>query len=279
MIYDCFTFFNELDLLDIRLNILNDVVDKFVIVEATDTHQGKPKPLYYSDNKERFKAFQHKIIHVVVDDFPSNASAWTREQIQRRKISGGLEDCGPDDVIVVSDLDEIPDPKKIRQFQNDPGLKVFQQKNFYYYLNCLALDEEWYGSVMAFRKDFDDPQDLREVAKEMHARNKKILRKPLYRFVRSLRNPLLRKKITLIDNGGWQFGYLGSVDNAIQKIEAFAHDEYNKSEFKNKEAIQERIRSGKDLFGRDLNYTFVELDNSFPEYIILNKERLKHLIR
>jgi beta-1,4-mannosyl-glycoprotein beta-1,4-N-acetylglucosaminyltransferase len=83
----------------------------------------------------------------------------------------------------------------------------------------------------------------------------------------------------LIDDGGWQFGYLGNVDNAIQKIEAFAHDEYNKSEFKNKEAIQERIRSGKDLFGRDLNYTFVELDNSFPEYILLNKERLKHLIR
>jgi hypothetical protein len=279
MIYDCFTFFNELDLLDIRLNVLNDVVDRFVLVEATHTHQFKPKPLYYSDNKERFKAFEHKIIHIIVDDLPKAKNSWDMERFQRNAIARGIKDCMPGDTIIVSDLDEIPDPKKIKQFENEPGLKVFQQKNFYYYLNCLALDEEWYGSVMAFRNDFDEPQKLREVAKEMHARNKKVLTKPLYRFFRSLGNPVLRKKITLVDNGGWQFGYLGNVDNAIQKIEAFAHDEYNKTEFKDKEAIAQRIRSGKDLFGRDLNYTFVEFDNSFPEYILQNKERLKHLIR
>src|SRR5689334_5945992 len=117
MIYDCFIFFNELELLDIRLNILNEVVDKFVLVEATQTHQYKPKPLYYSDNKERFKAFHDKIIHLIVDELPPNPTngprnSWDMERFQRNCIARGLNDCKPDDVIIISDLDEIPDPKK-----------------------------------------------------------------------------------------------------------------------------------------------------------------------
>jgi len=284
MIYDCFTFFNELDLLDIRLNILNDVVDKFVLVEATHTHQYKHKPLFYSDNKERFKAFNEKIIHIIVDELPpkpasKERNSWDMERFQRNAIARGLTGCKPTDTIIVSDLDEIPTPGKIKEFHNDPGLKVFHQKNFYYYLNCISVDEEWYGSVMAFYEDVHTPQVARELSKEMHARKKKLLSNPFYRFIRSLKYPVFRKKITLIEDGGWHFGYLGNEDRALQKIEAMAHDEYNKSEFKDKEAIRQRMSSGKDLFGRDLNYSFVDLDKSFPEYILQNKERLKHLIR
>lgn len=279
MIYDCFIFFNELDLLEIRLNILNEVVDKFVLVEASKTFTGKPKPLYYKENEQRFAAFKDKIVHRVIEDFSATGSAWDRETAQRNGILEAIAGCNPNDVIIISDLDEIPDPKRIKQFQNEPGLKVFEQKNFYYYLNCAALDEEWYGSVMGFFHDVSTPQDWRSLAKEMHARNKKVLRKPLYRFFRSLSNSALRKKITLIGNGGWQFGFLGGAEKIVEKIEAFSHTEFDKAEFKNKDTVISNIQSGKDLFGRDLNYTFVELDSSFPEYILLNKERLKHLIR
>lgn len=289
MIFDCFIFFNELDLLDIRLNVLDPVVDKFVLVEATHTHQGKLKPLYYSDNHERFKAFKDKIIHVVVDDVPTPSifgwlkpstarGSWEMEIYQRNAIARGLKGCKPGDTVIISDLDEVPNPKKITTFHNRPGIKVFHQKNFYYYLNCVSLSEEWYGSVMGYYRDLNSPQGFRSVSKEMHARGKKILENPLFRLSRAIKNPLLMKEVTLVNDGGWHFGYLGSADHVIAKIEAFAHDEYNTNEFKNKEALQQKIKAGKDLFGRGLDYKFIELDDSFPDYILENRDKLKHLI-
>src|SRR5690349_20249777 len=139
MTYDCFTFFNELDLLEIRLNVLNPIVDKFVLVESTRTHQNKPKPLYYQQNAARFSAFKDKIIHVIVDDFPDfgewkEAHSWILERHQRNCISRGLSQCKKGDVIIISDLDEIPDPEKVREFRDTKGLKVFQQRNLFYFL-------------------------------------------------------------------------------------------------------------------------------------------------
>src|SRR3954464_1583382 len=95
MIYDCFTFFNELDLLEIRLNELDPVVDKFVLVEATKTHQGKDKPLYFLENKARYEKFLAKIIHVVVNEYPDyeGKSAWLLEHHQRNMIIEGLKEC------------------------------------------------------------------------------------------------------------------------------------------------------------------------------------------
>jgi beta-1,4-mannosyl-glycoprotein beta-1,4-N-acetylglucosaminyltransferase len=84
--------------------------------------------------------------------------------------------------------------------------------------------------------------------------------------------------ITPVDNAGWHFGYLGNADQVIAKIEAFSHEEYNTEEFKNKAALQEKIRNGKDLFGRDLYYIFIPLDDSFPEYVLNNKDKFRHLI-
>src|SRR5690349_24880068 len=119
MTYDCFTFFNELDLLEIRLNVLNPVVDKFVLVESTRTFQNKPKPLYFQQNATRFSAFKDKIIHIVVDQFPdfgdwTEANSWTLEHHQRNSINRGLTRCTRDDVVIISDLDEIPRPETIR---------------------------------------------------------------------------------------------------------------------------------------------------------------------
>src|SRR5689334_18016752 len=103
MIYDTFPFYNELDLLEIRLEELDQVADRFVLVEATRTHTNKPKPLYYAENRDRFARFQNRIIHVVLDDMPDTTDAWVLENFQRCGIRRGLTGCRPDDLILMSD--------------------------------------------------------------------------------------------------------------------------------------------------------------------------------
>jgi beta-1,4-mannosyl-glycoprotein beta-1,4-N-acetylglucosaminyltransferase len=86
------------------------------------------------------------------------------------------------------------------------------------------------------------------------------------------------KKIKCVENGGWHFSYLGGVQMIIKKLEAFAHTEYNKDEYKNPKKIEEALKNGKDIFGRDFHYKFVALDNTFPDFILKNKEKYKHLL-
>ena len=108
MIYDCFGFFNELDLMEIRLNVLKDVVEKFVLVEAGETHSRKTKPLYFKENAARFAEFRDRIVYVGIERFPDVCvTDWARENYQRNAIADGLKGAKDDDVLV-SDLDEIP---------------------------------------------------------------------------------------------------------------------------------------------------------------------------
>ena len=151
-IVDTFPFNNELDLLECRLTELYDAVDKFVIVEATVDHQDHVKPLHYQDNKERFAAFADKIVHVVAQDMPTiteDNDPWAREHAQRESIAIGLVKIGVDssDIVLQSDVDEIPDPFIVRNIR-PTGLCVFEQR-----LHCFAIDWEhpspWYGTVAA----------------------------------------------------------------------------------------------------------------------------------
>ena len=122
MIYDCFQFFNELDLLDIRLNTLDPIVDYFVITESTVTFSGKKKPLYYRDNKELFDRFNHKIIHNIIDHTPEykGVTPFDRDSYQKSSRLDLIKDeCAGDDVIIMSDLDEIPRPEKILEILNE----------------------------------------------------------------------------------------------------------------------------------------------------------------
>ena len=114
MIFDCFTFFNELEILAIRLNEMSPVVDRFVLVEAKRTYQGQPKPLYYNDNKYLFKQYQKKLIHIVTDFpdnipnyYPKKSAAWRREYFQRDQIALGLKSAKKNDLVIVADVDEI----------------------------------------------------------------------------------------------------------------------------------------------------------------------------
>lgn len=286
MIYDCFTFFNELDLLEIRLHTLNDVADKFVLVEATRTHQGKEKPLYYQENKARYKEFEDKIIHIIIDEYPvyEGKSAWTLERYQREMIKKGWINCSDDDIVLVSDVDEIPNPEMIKTYKDKMGVFVFRQQMYYYFLNCQNISNgshyRWDGTVMSRFRYHLTPTEMRDMSifyagtfshrflSRMYA---------TYKFVRwELRH---FKKVTSIENGGWHFSYLGGVEMIIKKLESFAHAEYNKDTYKDAQKITEALKEGKDIFGRNFSYQFVPLDNTFPEYILKHKEKFTHLVK
>lgn len=282
MIYDCFAFFNELDLLRLRLNELNEVVDKFVIVEATRTFQKKPKPLYFQENKSLFAKFEHKIIHIVVDTYPNFwakfrvPTAWDYDNHQKEQILQGLQQCRDNDVIIVSDLDEIPDPDKIKAYAQKDGIKVFRQYQAYYFLNnvcrkihdfggrALAQVNEngygfWQGSVMLFYKD------IKSIKKARLQRD----------------NLVSSEKVRIIPEGGWHFSYMGGIEKIAEKLGAYTHPEYNTEQNRNPEYIKRIINEGKSLFYPDEVYELVDIGSSllpFPKYLRENLQSFEHLI-
>lgn len=273
MIYDCFAFFNELDLLEIRLNTLDAVVDRFVLVEATRTFQKAEKPLFFEQNKERFKPFLHKIEHIIVDEYPGffakfrTPTTWDYDDHQKEQIKRGLKNCRPSDVIIISDVDEIPRPELVKQYADKPGIKVFQQRLYYYYLNCFIKKYpepiEIYNGYMPWQGTVMLPyQDLKTVQKARLTRGER-------------KNS---KKITIIPEGGWHFSYLGGVKKVIEKIEAYAHTEHNLEDFKNPQRIEEVLRKGGSLYGQELDSEFVQIDKDFPLYLQQNKEKYHELI-
>jgi beta-1,4-mannosyl-glycoprotein beta-1,4-N-acetylglucosaminyltransferase len=131
MTYDSFVFFNELDLLEIRLAELSPVVDRFVIVESTRTFTGAEKPLWFWENRSSFAEFAERIVHVVVDDMPDGVDAWARERHQRNCIARGLQSCSDSDYILISDVDEIPRSELVHG-RNDLASFV-QGMNYYFF--------------------------------------------------------------------------------------------------------------------------------------------------
>ncbi len=155
-IVDCFTFYNELDLLNYRLHILNDVVDYFVLVESTHTHVGKEKELYFNENKNLFEKFQHKIIHVIVTDilykYPNinydKNQQWDNEIYQRNCIELGIQELSlaDDDIIIISDLDEIPNPHILKRIKNNEipiTINALNMDVYFYNLNSKTNDTQW----------------------------------------------------------------------------------------------------------------------------------------
>ena len=266
-IYDCFQFFNEEHILDLRLNILDEFVDFFVFVESTIDHQGKPKKLNFDSKK--FKKFNNKIVYIVVDDTaeaikkPHVGGESLAEQHQRNSIMRGLKNCNDNDLIILSDVDEIPDLKKLNLFDNKSKYAVFSQKMFNYKINLLnETENNWHGSKICLKKNLKSPQWLR---------NLKFKKYPFWRLDK-------QRNLQIIENGGWHFAYLQSPENILKKIRSFAHGEYNKEDFANIENIKEKIDMRKDIFNRKISYRKLQLDDSFPKYIVNNKEKLKEWI-
>jgi len=136
MIYDCLSYWDEDLLLDLRLNVLDNFVDYFVIVEGNKTWQNNPKKLRF--NIKKFDKFEKKIIYIPVEDMPDGDDPYKRENFQRNCISRGINNAKDNDLIIISDLDEIPNPKLINNFKISMRYAVFKQKHFYYKINLLS---------------------------------------------------------------------------------------------------------------------------------------------
>ncbi|GEM_PF-798570 len=261
MIIDTFTFFNELDLLEIRLNTLNAVVDRFVLVEATKTFQNNDKPLYYYDNKQRFEKFADKIVHVVVDDMPDSSDPWILEAHQRNAIARGLIDCKPGTQIIISDVDEIPNPEVVESASKMKGTKLFRQTLFYYYLNnaCDQMQNLPWSAMVDYMNGLS-PQKIRNLVMELSSKLQS-------------NSEEYDKNIVIIDNGGWHFSYLGGVESIITKIKSYSHNEYNNEKYLDTQIIADAISRGIDIFGRNLTFTPMVAEYVLPEYIVKNADK------
>lgn len=277
MVYDCFQFFNELDMLKIRLNVMSPIVDKFVISEATETFSGLKKPLYYEENKEMFAEFADKIIHVVVDDTPEGYTH-DRDTFQKNAVTRGLANCTDEDIIIFSDLDEIPNPEKIKEilkdFQEDK-IYHFAQRLFYCYLNM----EEVSGNLLSYAGEFEGVERKKWIGTKMCSY--KLLREQNLQLG-ELRFPE-RKEIGIrVEDGGWHFGYMGGhgekdIKKRVQeKVISAAHQEYNSKHVLNQ--VTDQIKDGKDIFGRDAKFIRCEIDETFPNYIREHQKELDFLI-
>ncbi len=252
MVYDCFPFFNELDILELRLHILDAIVDKFVLVEATKTHSNKPKPLYFQENKHRYARFLDKIIHIVIDDYPPFVNAWTYENHQRNGIERGLKDCLPTDLILISDCDEIPNPEQLAGCRNTLQMRWMECLQFNYYLNYFcATDPFWVGTrVFPYSAMFG------KTAQEMR------------------RVPVTHK----IPFGGWHFSYMGGLEKLIEKTEAYAHQEHNLEKNKNRVQLAQKVAQGKDIYGKSHRFKPVIIDANFPDYLQKHQVAYAHLL-
>ena len=277
MVYDCFQFFNELDILKIRLNVLSPVVDKFVISEATETFSGLAKPLYYEENKELFAEFRDKIIHVVVEDTPKGDTHY-RDTFQKNAVTRGLKGCTDEDIIIFSDLDEIPNPDKIRgilqNFQKDK-IYHFAQRLFYCYLNM----EEVSGSLLSYAGEFEGVAHKKWIGTKLLSYQ--LLREQNL-LLGELRFPE-RKQIGIrVEDGGWHFGYMGGhgqkdIRKRVQeKVISAAHQEYNSKHVLSN--VTDQIKDGKDIFGREARFVRCEIDETYPEYIRTHQKELDFLI-
>jgi len=281
-VFDCFSFYNELDLLEIRLNVLNDVVDYFVLTESTRTFTGKPKPLYYDENKDRFKEFSHKIRHVVVDDaeYDPSVDVWQREFDQKNSVFRGISDCKNDDFVIVSDVDEIIRPDLISGIvaQNSNAIAIIQQPCYYYYLNCQST-EVFDKAKMAKLKHIKSPQQIRAYPK-FSAHNSHKLVRTLFKWYGSIRKRMCVKfgSCVVHEDGGWHFTYMKSPEEISDKITDFSHTEYNMDEFTSINSIQSRMKGFKDPYDRDYELKIVDIDDSFPDYIVNNQKKYTHII-
>jgi len=228
-IYDCFMYYDEDLLLDIRLNVLDKYVKKFVITEATYTHNGSKKKLNF--NIQNFVKFKDKIEYIVVDKQPPNIkkinkedtveiseeklilNGMARDYFQRECLKRGLNNLENDDLVIISDLDEIPNLENLNVDEIKNNIIIFQQKMFYYKLNLLYDELIWAGSKAVKYKNFISPQWLRNIKSKKY---------PFWRM-----DTLFSKKkysnLHYVKDGGWHFTCIRTPEDLEKKLLNFAH--------------------------------------------------------
>jgi beta-1,4-mannosyl-glycoprotein beta-1,4-N-acetylglucosaminyltransferase len=246
--------------------VLDPVVDRFVIVEADRTHSNREKPFVFEENEERFRAFRDKIVYIKIDDY-SDVDAddpVAMEARQRDRIADGLTDLADDDVVMISDLDEIPAPEAVVRYRDRirRGVYSLEQAWFWYYLNLKNPNAPWHmGRIMSGK-------DYREIAMPPT----------------DIRNRLMTLKI--IPRAGWHFTWLGGVDAIQNKLRSFLHQEFNTEELRDQESIIRAVTEGRQLTGGGrLRLYPVKvaacagfMEDALPLYVVENRDRYEHLI-
>jgi len=259
-IFDCFTFFNELDLLEIRLNELNDVVDYFVVVEGTKTFQNNPKPNYYLENIDRFKKFASKIIRVEIPENEFTNDAWDNEKMSRNNIIKGLHIAKEDDIIIISALDEIPKNESILQIttQESNFPVCVNTRMFYFYLNTQYSLENFNGEwSVNWRGPYVTTYNL-------------LNKDNPYNFINE------RKCVPLVGEG-WHYSFLGDASNAYKKTHSYSHSENNHI---SEEEYNIRRNNLEDVFGRhDVKFDSIIENKCMPKYVQDNLEKFSKYIR
>ena len=271
-IYDCFSYWDEDLLVDLRLNILKEYVDYFVIIEGNKTWQNNFKKLRFDIKK--YKKFKDKIIYIPVEDMPDGENPWIRENFQRNCIIRGLKESKPEDLIIISDADEIPNLNNVKEYLKDKRYAVFKQKAFYYKLNMQNITlPDWYGSRICKKKYLKSPQWLRHL---------KFKKRPFWRLdKRHLNN--------IIEKGGWHFCNLKNPKDLLHKYKNMAEtkdifswqgsiDGKIDPKYLSVEQIENSIKEGRNLVGKEEYFKKIEIDESYPEYIAQNLDRLKEWI-
>ncbi len=293
-IFDCFMFYDEEMILDFRLNYLNEYIDKFIIVESSYTHSGKKRDLIFDINK--FTKFKEKISYIVLDEEPKDLfkihgneefnkknskyilNALKRENLQRNYIVKGLEDASPEDVVIISDVDEIPnlEDNDLKILKNK--IILFNQKFFYYKFNLKLQSFDWYGSKACKKADLISPQWLRNIKSKKYGfwRLDTIFSKTKY------------QDIFFAKNGGWHFSNMKTPEAIEKKMSTYLHHrEYDlkplgakkiKEIIKNKKAIYNlRADMKADKFDNTQNLIVTEV-SELPVYIQKNLDKYKDWI-
>jgi hypothetical protein len=265
-IYDCFTFYNEFDLLELRLTELYNHVDHFVLVEGNTTYTSIPKPFLFEENRDRYAKWLDKIIHIKVDDMPNSPDAWVNDRFQRDQIFRGIKDADSDDLIMVSDLDEIIRPEAIEVMRNsEEDLFALRMPIFNFKLNYMKLNPDRYNIWgMAGRRHLFDhimPDAFRQLRFQ-------------FMNVNGVQNGC-----QIVEHGGWHFGYMGNKQWLLNKAKTFAHTEVNTPEFLAQIDPEASIEKGTS-WDRNSNdqYVIVNVDDYLPKTVINNPQYTQYIL-
>jgi len=268
-IFDCFTYYDEDMLLELRLNVLYPHVDKFIIIESKQTDLNEIRELNF--NIKNFERFKDKIEYCPIENLTVDKSLklkknWSKhhlmDQSRRNQISNFIGEASENDWIIVSDVDEIPNPKVFQFFDAKKKYAFFEQILYQYKFNLLNYsDPNWYGSRICVKKFLKSPQWLRDFK----------IKKKINFFKRLIFNP------QIIKNGGWHFNSVKKPADLIKKFKYFCHaDDYKK--VLDEKLIKEKIEKLEVLYDRNHELRKVNIDSSYPDYFLENKGKFKEFI-
>ncbi|QHC35019.1 discoidin domain-containing protein [Komagataeibacter xylinus] len=257
-IYDCFLFFNELDLLEIRLHELYDTVDQFVLCESAYTFTGQKKETIFFNNRERFAPFLDKIKYMCIEEFPDGISTSMRDFYQRQYLLNGIEDADDDDLIIMSDVDEILRVPAIEKALAFDGVTHYRMNIYQYFLNML-IAPDWQAPY-AIRKKYIPRL---AIACEEKGSSLTFARFHMPRLTREGNIPC-----QTIDDAGWHFTFMGGFDAVKAKLRAYAHaDDYWPAMMRDDERLQQVLDIGIKIWSADELVHYVPIDETYPRFV------------